>query len=162
MIKLKDIIIETWNSNIWPSDLWNSDIWNSDIWPSHVWEGKKIDEWIGPGVKNYWLSPDGKMIEVYDHIEYVVEFIDPDNFYMEEDYPMTNDGGIAEEDEVYEAAYAKQFVRVVSEKKENTMYFSYGEGHPPSRKQMAELRNFAIENKFQLVNAMNNRPVDLS
>ncbi len=39
MIKLKDLIIETWNSNIWPSNIWKSDIWNSDIWPSHVWEG---------------------------------------------------------------------------------------------------------------------------
>ncbi len=40
MIKLKDLIIETWNSNIWPSNLWNSDIWNSEIWPSHIWENE--------------------------------------------------------------------------------------------------------------------------
>ncbi len=162
MIKLKDLIIETWNSNIWPSDLWNSDIWNSDIWPSHVWEGKKLDEWIGEGVKNYWLSPDGKMIEVYDHIEYVVEFIDPDSFYMEDGYPMKDDGSIVEEDDVYEVAYAKQFVRVVIESNEKKMYFSYGEGFPPNRKQLSELKNFAIEHQYELINSMNNRPVDLS
>jgi len=162
MIKLKDLIIETWNSNIWPSNIWKSDIWNSDIWPSHVWEGEKLDEWIGKGVKNYWLTPDGKLIEVYDHIEYVVEKIDPQAFYMEDGYPMKDDGSIAEEDDVYEVAYAKQFVRVVAETSEKKIYFSYGEGNPPNRRQLSELKNVAIEQRFELINAMNNRPIDLS
>ena len=37
MIKLKDLILETWNSNIWPSNIWNSDIWKSSIWNSNIW-----------------------------------------------------------------------------------------------------------------------------
>jgi|SRR5579862_9324213 len=44
MIKLKNLILETWNSNIWPSNIWNSNIWNSDIWPSHIWENDEDDE----------------------------------------------------------------------------------------------------------------------
>jgi len=71
MIKLKDIILETWNSNIWPSDIWNSQIWNSDIWPSHIWENDEdekepIDKRLG---RCYELS--GKYVMHHDGWELV-------------------------------------------------------------------------------------------
>ena len=161
MIKLKSLIIETWNSNIWPSNIWKSDIWNSDIWPSHVWENEKIDEWVGVGVKNYWLNPNGHMIDVYDHIEYVVEKIDPDAFYMENNYPMNDDGSIAKEEEVYEVAYKNRYVRVVIETLQKKMSFSYGQ-NPPNRKQLSELKNFAIEHQYELIDGERDLTVDLS
>ena len=120
-----------------------------------------VESWIG-GIKNYWLSPDGKLVEVYDHIQYVVDVIAPEPFYMQDGYPMKDDGSIVNEDDVYEAAYAKQFVRVITETNVKKIYFSYGEKYPPNRKQFSELRNFAIEKKYELINSMNNRPVDLS
>lgn len=48
MIKLKDLILETWNSNIWPSDIWNSHLWNSDTWNSNIWENEEEDHDIIP------------------------------------------------------------------------------------------------------------------
>jgi len=35
MIKLKDLLRETWNSDIWSSHIWNSDIWNPGISSHH-------------------------------------------------------------------------------------------------------------------------------
>jgi hypothetical protein len=174
MIKLKDLIIETWNSNIWPSDLWNSNIWNSDIWPSHVWEGENINE-VADAL-NFWCLPSGKIEYVGDHIEWFLNNIDQDKFYGINRYgtPLWLDGfdeeGLPEEElcseaedrDVYNLAYSKGFVRLTKENNESSpLIFEYYPGKPPTQKQLKSIKDFTIEKGWKLQDGITNREVDL-
>ncbi len=161
MIKLKDLIIEGWNSNIWPSDIWNSNLWNSDIWPSHVWEGQKqLNEIMG--AKNFWMLPNGKIEDVGDHLDWYLDNVDSEWFKDDKGFPICSDGSIAEPEDVYDDAYKKGYVRLVKEPVADTpLGFEYNRSRPPTPNQMKNLKDFAIENEWTLFDDTIRRHVEL-
>jgi hypothetical protein len=104
------------------------------------------------GAKNYWLTPDGEMIEVADHVEYVLQNYDTDFDLDEENFPINkHDGSIAEIEDVYDYAMERlKLVRVVWEKP-NRLYYNYSKDIGLTRKQATELKNFSIENGLELI-----------
>jgi len=92
-------------------------------------------------LNNYWMNPNGDLIKVEDHIQYILDKVIP-RFPYREDYF----------EEVYEAAYKLHYVQVVVNPYNERMIFNYGY-HAPSNKQMRELTNFAIENNYKLHDA---------
>jgi len=159
MIKLKDLIIETWNSNIWMSDLWNS-----DIWPSHIWEGEKkpLNEILD--FRNFWVLPDGRIEEVDDHISWFVTETNQDKYQMDDDgYPLDEWGAIAEPSDVYTLASEMGYIRITQEIKNNgPLEFDYVRDRPPTQRQLKSMKDLAIENRVELKNAVTDRMIDLS
>ena len=151
MIKLKDLIIETWNSDIWMSDIWNSDIWNSNIDPSNIWEGEKqtLNEMMF--AQNYWVLPDGKIIEVDDHISWFTDNIESPYFHDEDGQPTNSDGSICEPEEVYEAASKMGYIRMLKPyEDEAPLNVDVDRGYPPKNIQLRNIRDFAIEKGWKL------------
>jgi hypothetical protein len=160
MIKLKDLIMEIWNSDIWPSNIWNSNIWNSDIWPSKVWEGQQLNEIIG--YHNYWVLPSGKIEEVDDHINWFTDNVDSEFFHDEDGFPTKEDGSICEPEEVYDAAYSMGYIRMTKEIKDDSpLMVDFSPQRLPSNIQWRNIRDFAIENGWQVYNAPLNKIIEL-
>jgi hypothetical protein len=104
------------------------------------------------GIRNFWMSPDAKWINVNDHITYVLSVIAP---YI---YGKLTDKNLDEDDYemIYDSAYDRGYIRIVIEG--DTIFYSYKyKGNPPSRIQMLELKNFSIEHELKLKDATNSR-----
>jgi hypothetical protein len=111
------------------------------------------------GAKNYWMDGSGNMIEVNDHMNYIIDEL-PNSFDIDDSgFPICNDGSIAEEDDVYTVAYKLGYIRIVVES--NGIYYNY-DFHEPTNKQMRELKNFAIENNKTLINGNNQKQIELN
>ena len=102
------------------------------------------------GATNYWLLPDGKLIKVYDHIDYAVKnlntpfTIDPDEYI-----PVNSDGSIAEPDEVYDVVFQMGYVRIVEDSA--NIYFTYSLSKKPSRDQFMALYELAQDKNKNLI-----------
>jgi hypothetical protein len=102
------------------------------------------------GATNYWLSSDGELIKVEDHIDYAVKnfntpfHIDPDEYI-----PMNSDGSIAEENDVYDAVFQMGYVRVVEDSA--NIYFTYSLSKKPNRNQFMTLYEFAQNKNKNLI-----------
>lgn len=125
--------------------------------------GERLTEWIGEGVKNYWMLPQGNIVEVEDHLQWVMDTLQlPDGYDVDGDgYPIDNYGAILDTDDVYEIAHKQGYVRIMVETDKNLMYYTYGITQQLNRKQMSELRNFAIEHKYTLRDGNTQKDVDL-
>ncbi len=162
MIKLKDLIIEGWNSNIWPSNIWNSDIWNSDIWPSHVWEGQEqLNEVMD--FRNFWVLPSGQIEEVDDHLNWFTDNIETEFYHDENGIITFQDGTIAEPGDVYEKAGSMGYIRITQEiKNDGPLEFDYIRSVPPTQRQMKAMKDLALENHLELKDVVTGRMIDLS
>lgn len=161
MIKLKNLIIETWNSNIWSSDIWKSDIWKSDIWPSHIWEGGEINEILD--YRNFWVLPNATIEEVDDHLNWFTDNVETEFYHDEDGIPTYQDGTIAEPGDVYEMAGSMGYIRITKALEDNGPFeFDYIRSVPPTQRQMKAMKDLAIENGVELKDLVTGRMVDLS
>jgi GNAT superfamily N-acetyltransferase len=99
----------------------------------------------------YWLDKNGKMIEVSDHIQFILDNFDTPFVIGDDGLPVNNDGSVSEEGDVYDFAYSKlKMIRVAVSKVYNEMFYSYNKFYPPNNKQMKELKDFSMENRLEL------------
>lgn len=100
------------------------------------------------GALNYWLTSNGDLVKVDNHIQYGIENIDlPYN--IDDGIPINSDGSIAEEDEVYDTIYQLGFVRVVEQPA--SIYFTYHRTSPPNKNQFMTLYGMAQDKNKNLV-----------
>ena len=164
MIKLKDLIIETWNSNIWKSDLWNSHLWNSNIWNSDIWnpgisshhsdsesesEFGDLNETEINQTYGHWISTDCKMIDVdYSHEvvarEIIQKYIDSGKLSPEE-IKQYGDVSKLRVSDMENFLFGRGWIRGVTD-----IGYYYVNGKPNQRltsKQRVALINYGIESK---------------
>lgn len=146
MIKLKDLLKEDWNSNIWKSNIWKSHLWNSDLWKSHIWEDEKLNEVMD--ARNFWVLPNGEIEEVEDHIEWMINH-DKDVSGSDWDW-----------DTIYDIAFDKGYVRMVKEIN-RPLIVDYSLDRPPTNLQWRNIKDFAIENGWKLVDRNGRREIEL-
>ena len=102
------------------------------------------------GAKNYWLTPACVMVEVDDHIDYVLNDLNLSalGFTGNGDYPTqeevyADEAGVTIGD-LYEEAYRQKYVRIAC--LHGCIYVS----GKPTNGQNREIRDFAIENKLEV------------
>lgn len=115
------------------------------------------------GFLNFWVLPDGKIEKVKDHIGWFLVNVDQDKFHMnDDDMIITDDGSMAEEEEIYQEAFKLGYVRMVKKPEENyPLYIDYSSDRPPSNLQWRNIKNFAIENHWQLTDGIRRKDVEL-
>jgi hypothetical protein len=115
---------------------------------AQIYESNIINEVTG--ATNYWLSADGELIKVQDHIDYAVKnfntpyHIDPDEYS-----PMNLDGSIPEENDVYDSVFQMGYVRVVEDSA--NIYFTYSLAKKPNKDQFLALYDLANDKNKNLV-----------
>jgi 8-oxo-dGTP pyrophosphatase MutT (NUDIX family) len=124
---------------------------------------ERLTEWIGSGIKNYWLSEGGSLIEVNDHIQWVIDTLQfPDGYEVNDDgYPIDPYGSLLEPEDVYEIARDQGYVRVTVDTGNRILFFTYGINQTVTSKQIRELKNFAIENKYTLRDGNTAKEIEL-
>lgn len=125
------------------------------------WELEKLYEKIlieeVAGALNYWISSDGDLIKVNDHINYAIRYFDLPYDIDNNGYPVNPDGSILEEDELYDYVYSLGYSRVVEEPA--TIYVSYHRTNPPNKKQFMTLYGMAEDKNKNLVDAETNKVI---
>lgn len=91
------------------------------------------------GAINYWITPDGELERVYNHMDYADENIDLEDL---EDQGQTMD-------EIYDQAYKLGYIRIVENP--SNIYFSYNISIRPSKKQFVVMFNLANDKRKNLV-----------
>lgn len=110
--------------------------------------------------ENYWVKPDGNIVEVYDHVDWFLNNVENDTFEIYDGMPITKTGAIAELRDVYDLAESMGYIRIVNDS-EYPIYISYSLKRPPTNIQWRNIKNFAIENQKELHDATTNRPIEL-
>ena len=102
------------------------------------------------GAKNYWLTPACVMVEVDDHIDYVLNDLNLSalGFTGNGDYPTqeevyADEAGVTIGD-LYEEAYRQKYVRIAC------LFGCIYVSGKPTNGQNREIRDFAIENKLEV------------
>jgi len=112
------------------------------------------------GAKNFWMLPNGHIEEVCDHLGWVTDNVDLPYYHDEDGFPITKDGSIAEESDVYDAAYRLGYVRLVKEAGSGPLFFDYFSGL--NNVQKRSIRDFAIEKGWRLFDAITKKEIDLT
>lgn len=113
------------------------------------------------GAKNFWVLPDGEIEEVGDHIGWFTDNVESEFFHDEDGFPIKQDGSIAEESDVYNAAYNLGYVRLVKQIGDYPLMFDYDRNRPPTPKQIKAIKDFAIENHWELRDNTMRKYIDL-
>lgn len=112
------------------------------------------------GAKNFWVLPDGKIVECKDHVDWFMQNVESE-LEFDGDYPIKSDGSIAEPSDVYEVAFALGYVRLVKEAGNKPMLMDFDAGKPPTNLQLRNIRDFCIEHHWHLAYWNNRREIDL-
>ena len=105
--------------------------------------------------------PDGQIEEVGDHIGWFTDNVESEFFHDEDGLPIKQDGSIAEESDVYDAAYNLGYVRLVKQIGDYPLMFDYSRSKPPTAKQIKTIKDFAIENQWDLYDSVIRRKIEL-
>lgn len=101
--------------------------------------------------KNYWVLPDGEIVEVDDHINWFTDNVDSPYFHDEDGMPTMEDGSICEPEDVYEVAYKMGYVRLVKpHEEEYPLSVDFDRNKSPTNLQLRNIRDLAIENGWKL------------
>ncbi len=103
------------------------------------------------GAQNYWITPDGELEQVYNHIEYAMYNIDEleTPYYMDDGTLYDENGQEGDESEVYDAIYNLGYIRVVEQPA--AIYFTYNRSRPPDKTQFMVLYGMAQDKNKNLV-----------
>ena len=114
------------------------------------------------GAHNFWMLPNGSITEdIGDHIPWFTDNVETEFYHDEDGFPIKQDGSIAEEEDVYDAAFALGYIKLTKEIVNGPLYFDYSPSKPLTNLQLRNLKNFAIENRWELKDAVTQRDIDL-
>lgn len=113
------------------------------------------------GAKNFWVLPDGKIVECADHVDWFMQNVESE-LDFDGDYPIKSDGSIAEQSDVYNVAFAMGYVRLVKEAGDKPVLMDFDPDRPPTNLQVRNIRDFAIEHHWRVVYWHNKREIDLT
>jgi len=113
------------------------------------------------GAKNFWVLPNSTIIPTDDHLGWFTNNIKSKFFIDDDGFPTTEDGAIADEYDVYNEAFNMGFVRLVKPIHGSALIIDYARNKPPTQKQFKSIKDFAIDNQWQLYDSITKRHFDL-
>ncbi len=111
--------------------------------------------------RGYWILPNGGVEEVDNHINWLMLNVNITGFSFENGYVVTAKGDIADEYDIYTAAFKMGYIRVVEFSNSNDLAFNYLPSKPPTNLQIRELKNLAIETERELYDVVKKQHIEV-